>query len=446
MRGPARCLPIPILAVGLAAAGLAATALPAGAFTIDARRLGMAGVLSPREGGLATANVAYYAVADRPGEQGYVVPVPLGLVQLATDFPTFDAQSESFDVLRITETILHPPFFLELKQPDPLNGDIAISIARNAFAVDFEDARELLPKEPIRAGTIYSPPILGLGIQGAQTFVAPLLEAEARVALDDPLYAVLSQGAPLVPNSTYHFVADAASLAGTAFHAGWSGGGWGRTGGDGVYVGAFAKYILGFGFGMADTRFGLATADTIFGDEDPLDVTFDAWTRYSPFGRIGNGFGIDAGVAYRTGAIDVGLGIRDVATNIWFGGTSLEHSYLDDTTGEIVSETVSTGESYRVRLPTQTTLNVSWTGRSSVLAADLTTSRWGTTTHFGGEQRVGWLALRAGLLTDERRRLQYAGGLGFGLSHVWLDVGLQSHGFALTRERGWTLGTSVAIR
>lgn len=435
-----------LLAGGFTACVLASVAPPASAFTIDARRLGMGGAFTPRSRELATANVAYHAVADRPSDFGRVIPLPLGLVQLATDFPTFDAESESFDVLRITETILHPPFFLELTEPDPMDGDISISLARNAFAIDFDDARDLLPQEPIRAGTTFAPPLFGLGIRGAQTFVAPLLEAEARVALDDPLYAVLSQGAPLLPNSRYDFQANATSLAGTSFHAGWSGGGWGAPESDGVHVGAFAKYVMGFGFGTADTRVGLATADTIFGDEDPLDVLFDATTRYAPFGQIGNGIGFDAGVAYRAGALDVGVGVRDIATNVWFGKTTVEHSFIDDATGEIVSETVATDESFRLRLPMQTTVNLSWSGRATVLAADLTTSRWGTTTHFGAERRIGWLALRGGLLTDERHNLQYAGGLGLGLSQVWLDVGLQSHGYAFTEERGWTLGTSIGLR
>src|SRR5262245_31422448 len=87
------------------------------AYSLDARRLAMGGVVGPRDGALETANVAYRAVPPRPTDGGRVVPVPLGLVQLATQFPTLDASSESFDVLKITDTILHPPFFLELREP-----------------------------------------------------------------------------------------------------------------------------------------------------------------------------------------------------------------------------------------------------------------------------------------------------------------------------------------
>jgi hypothetical protein len=329
-----------------------------------------------------------------------------------------------------------------------MDGDIAISIARNALAIDFQDARELLPQEPVRAGSVFSPQLINLGIRGARTSAGPILHAEGRLAFDDPLYGVLAGGQPLLPNSTYGFRADASTMAGMGFNAGWAGGGWGTSQreGDGLFLGAYAKYILGFGFGLADTRLGLATADTIFGEGDPLDVSYEGWTRYSRLGRVGNGYGFDLGAAYRHGPIDLGVGLRDVGSRMHWGSTELEHSYLDEASGEIVSETVARGESFVQRLPMQTTVNVSWSGRSTVLAADLTTSRWGTMTHLGAERKIRWLALRGGLLTDERKELQYACGVGLGVGSVWFDVGMQTHGFALTQERGYTLGTSFALR
>jgi hypothetical protein len=424
--------------VALACAGSAA------AFTIDARRLGMGGALVPGAD-LASANVAYQVVPRRPDGRGRVVPLPLGLVQLATDFPTLDAQSESFDVLRLTELVLNPPFFLELASPDPLDGDIAIAIARDAMSIDFEDAQAFLPKEPVRTGSIYSRPLVRLDIRGASAALAPVLEAEGRIGFDDPLYDVLAHGQPLLPDSRYEFSSSGATMAGSAIQVGWTGGGWGRTDGDGLYLGAYGKYILGVGFGASAAQFGLATADTIFGDADPLDVTFDGWTRYAPFGNLGNGLGLDAGVAYRRGPWDFGLGVRDLGSRVYWGATVVEHSYLDEATGEMVNETVAEDEPYTHHLPTQTTLNVGWSGSRTQVGADLTTSRWGTTTHLGAERRLGLVALRAGLLTDARRKLQYACGFGVGMARLWFDVGLQSHAYAMTDERGWTLGTSFAI-
>lgn len=421
-------------------------ARPAHGFTTDARRLAMGGVLAPGGGDLAAANVAYQSVPARRDGRGMVIPVPLGLVQLASNMPTFDPESPDFDVLRIADVALNPPFFLELRQPSPLDGDIAIGIARNELSIDFADAREVLPKEPVRVGNLWSRPLFGLGLLGARTYVAPLFEVEGHVILDDALFGVLAQGQPLLPNSRYQLDADAETMAGASFNAGWSGGGWGGTNGDGLYAGAYGKYLLGFGFARADTRFGLATADTIFGDTDPLDVNYEGTTRVSRFGRFGNGIGFDTGVAYRHGGWDVGLGLRDLAAMLRWGRTEVEHSWLDEASGEMVTETLADGEPYTQHLPTQTSLNVSWTGRRTLLAADLVTSRWGTNVHLGAERRLGRMALRGGVLTDDRSELQAAWGAGVAVSRVWLDVGFQTHALAVTGERGITLGTSIALR
>ena len=56
------------------------------------------------------------------------------------------------------------------------------------------------------------------------------------------------------------------------------------------------------------------------------------------------------------------------------------------------------------------------------------------------------LALRGGILTDERAQVQYAWGLGLGLSRLWLDLGFQTHSRTITGERGLILATSLALR
>ena len=428
-------------------AALCAGAGGADAFTTDARRLGMGGVLTPGGSELATTNVAYQAMPARRDGRGVTVPLPLGLVQLATDFPTFDSEDPAFSVTRIANLAVSPPFFLELSEPrHDLDGDIAITLGRNAFAIDFADAQEFLPQTPVDMGGVYSRPLFGLGIRGAHTYVAPLVSMSGRIAFDDGLYAALAHGEPLVPNSTYAMHADGEALGGTSFNIGWAGGGWGRPDGDGLYVGSFAKYILGFGFGRADSRFTLSTADTLFGDDDPLDVGYDATTRVSRFGRFGNGVGFDVGAAYRVRGFDVGAGVRDIASFVAWSGTEVEHTYLDEVTGEMVTETQATGESYTSRLPVQTAVNVGWTGAHTTLAADVVATRWGTTMHAGAERRVGPLALRAGVLTDGEQRLQYAWGAGIGASRLWLDFGFQTHNRSITGERGLTLGTSFAVR
>jgi hypothetical protein len=421
----------------------------AGAFTMDARRMAMGNALTPGAGEMSSANVAYQAMPPRPDGRGFVLPLPLGLVQFAADMPSFDPESKSFDVMRLANLALRPPFFLELSEPNALDGDISIRIARNEFAIDFQDAHDLLSQEPVHAGTLYSRPLVGLSLSGVRAHVAPWMEAEGRIAFDDALYGVVAGRQALLPNSEYGLAATGTAAGGASVNLGTTRGGWAAKDpqtGDGLYVGGFGKYLMGFGFGVAETRVGLATGDTIFGDANPLDINYDAMTRYANFGQMGNGFGLDLGLAYRRGAIDLGMGVRDLASQVTWSRTTLEHSYLDNATNEMVTERLAENSSYTLHLPTQTTCNVAWTGKRTVLAADVTTSRWATLLHAGAERLLGPVAVRGGLRTDERHMLQYSGGLGLGLGPVWLDLALQTHGFAVTSERGLTLGTSLALR
>jgi len=430
-----------IVAVGF----LIATANGAAAFTTNARRLAMGGVQIPGGREMASANVAYQTMPARGGGHGAAIPLPLGLLQLATDFPTLDPQDPDFSAVRLANLAINPPFFMEMSEPSRLDGDIAISIARNSFAIDFQDAQRLLPQKPLDTGGVYSRPLAGLGLLGARAYVAPVALLEGHIAFDDAMYGVLARGEPVLPNSTYEMAADGQTLGGMALNAGYSDGGWGRDNGDGLYAGAYAKYLLGFAFARAESRFGLVSGDTIFGDSDPLDVDYDATTRYAPFGRMGHGVGFDAGVAYRTGPIDVGVGVRDLGSRVRWSSTEVEHSYYDEVTQQEVTETLPSSP-YSVQLPTTTTLNVAWTGTRTTLAADVTTNHWSTEFHAGAERRVGPLALRSGLLSDGEARLQYAWGLGLGLGPVWFDLGFQTHNRTLSGERGLTFGTSVALR
>jgi hypothetical protein len=418
-------------------------------FTMDARRMAMGNVLTPGGGEMSTANVAYQAMPPRPSGRGFVLPIPLGLAQFAADMPSFDPESNSFDVMRLVNLALRPPFFMELSDPRSLDGEINIRVARNEFAIDFQDAHDLLSQEPVHAGALYSRPLVGLSLSGVRAHVSPWMDAEGRVAFDNALYGVIAGGQALVPNSAYGMTADGAAAGGASVNLGVIRGGWGAADpqtGDGLYAGGFGKYMMGFGFGAADTRVGLATGDTIFGDGNPMQVDYDATTRYANFGQMGNGLGADVGLAYRHGAIDMGVGVRDLGSQVTWSRTTLEHSYLDDETNEMITETLAENSPYTLRLPTQTTCNLAWTGRRTVLAADVTTSRWATLFHVGAEHILGPIAVRGGLRTDERHMLQYAGGLGLGLGPVWLDLALQTHGFAITSERGLTLGTSLALR
>jgi hypothetical protein len=210
-------------------------------------------------------------------------------------------------------------------------------------------------------------------------------------------------------------------------------------------VGAFAKYIMGLGMSQATSRFAMTTADTIFGAANSLETDYNARVRYSEFGQVGNGYGFDVGIGYRSGPLDLGLGIRDLFTHVYWARTVLWESALDDS-GNVHNQIISRDEPYTQKLPTQGILNASWSLRRTMLAADIVTSRLGTLVHLGVERRAGPLALRSGMHTDYDHRIQLAGGIGFGSPRWSIDVAVQTHNRTFTGERGVMLGTSIALR
>ncbi|MFQ5600719.1 MAG: DUF5723 family protein [Candidatus Krumholzibacteriia bacterium] len=434
------------LSFGLLSACLALGAPSAHGLTTDARRLGMGQTHMSGGRELSGLNVAYQSMPSRRGAGGLVIPIPLGLVQLATDFPSLDPEDADFSVTRLANLALNPPFFLELTEPSDLNGDISIYVARNEFSILFEDAQELLPQKPLEVGSVWTTPMIGLNVMGARAYASPVVFLEGEVAFDDAFYGVLAQGEPLLPNSTYRFDAGGESMAGMSFNFGYSAPVDVDARGNGLYAGAYVKYLMGFTMGKADTRFTMSTSDTIFGSSNPLDVGYEATVRYASFGRIGNGLGLDIGAAYRTGNIDFGIGLRDLASSIHWSRTQVERAWLDEATNEIVTETVETDTEYTQKIPMQTTFNVSWRGTRTILAADITTSSLSTNLHLGAERQVGPVAVRGGLLTDDDASLQVSWGFGFGLSSLWFDLGFQTHNRSFTGERGVTLGTSIALR
>jgi len=416
------------------------------AFTTDARRLGMGNVQTVGSGELSSRNIAFQSMPGRSSQFGLVIPLPLGLVQLATDFPTLDAEDPEFSATRLVNLALNPPFFLELSHPSDLDGDISIFVARNAFSIDFEDAQRLLPQRPFEVGSVYSVPLFGVGIQGIHTSIGPMVVAEGNIAFDDPFYGVLARGEALRPNSSYSVGAAGETMTGSVLSFGYSRPVATDARGNGVYAGAAFKYMMGFWMGKADSRFTMATGDTIFGSGNPLDVGYEAMTRTSSFGSVGNGVGFDVGLGYRLGAVDFGIGLRDLGSQVTWGSTTLEHSTLDEATNEIVTETLEENRVYVQKIPTQTTFNVAWTGQSSTVAADLTTSRLNSHLHLGAERRLGLVALRGGLYTDNDAEVQFSWGAGVGFSRVWFDLGFQTHNQSITGERGLLMGTSIAIR
>src|SRR5437773_8784165 len=78
--------------------------------SFNARRTGMGGVLLPGGGlGGESDNVAYRAV-PRSTAQSFDVPLPIGLIPLIKDPPTFDSNDPNFNVYDLANKLYNPPW------------------------------------------------------------------------------------------------------------------------------------------------------------------------------------------------------------------------------------------------------------------------------------------------------------------------------------------------
>src|SRR5467141_2610910 len=103
--------------------------------TLDARRLGMGGVLTSDVGDHAGSNIAFRAVPKGAGGTGSI-PLPLGLIQYLSDHPVYDSKDSLFNIYKIANVFLNPPLTIQLVKPKEVSGDISIFVAQDSLKVD----------------------------------------------------------------------------------------------------------------------------------------------------------------------------------------------------------------------------------------------------------------------------------------------------------------------
>src|SRR5690349_20313864 len=133
-------------------------ARPAASQILDARRLGMGGVVLSEGGGSSAQNVAYRAVLHGGGFEHHSIPLPLGLIQFAADPPTFDTGDSTFNAFAIADLALNPPYLLQIVKPHEVESDIHIDVAKNALKVDLGDLKDLFEHRSKKLGNVLRSP------------------------------------------------------------------------------------------------------------------------------------------------------------------------------------------------------------------------------------------------------------------------------------------------
>src|SRR6267142_1103169 len=113
--------------------------------TLDARRLGMGGVVTSDVGDYTGSNIAFRAVPKGTGGSGSI-PLPLGLIQYLSDHPTYDSNDSAFNIYEIANVILTPPLTIQLSKPSEVSGDISVYVGQDSLQVDLADVKRVIPK------------------------------------------------------------------------------------------------------------------------------------------------------------------------------------------------------------------------------------------------------------------------------------------------------------
>ncbi len=414
---------------------------------VSARRTAMGGVILTGGGsGFSGRNVAYRAVPAAPATER-TFSLPIGLIPFLADLPTFDSNDPDFNVFELTNLLYNPPWNLPLVQPKTPSSDITVAVSKNSLSADLGDIAAIFPKDHSRIAAVAEAPAVTFGAKRIFFGLAPLVEYDNDLHLNDALHAALAEGAAFTPRTEYALFDKAHGQVAAGAQLGWAAPvmerGDPRGDGAGLYAGVRFKLLRGLAYGDADNVAVFTTTDTLFGT-DPVDVSYTGRMRSAGPSDGGIGEGFDLGLVWLAGGLELGVGVENVATRIhWRVRETL--AYSDSATGEYVDSTLSKGTAFTSRVPTTVTVSAEERIGRVLVAADVLSGLHQVQAHLGAELWAGRVAWRAGLSNDANREIQYAGGIGLRMGGVGLDLAVASQSRNLSRERGIDLGAGLTF-
>ncbi|HZI88954.1 MAG TPA: DUF5723 family protein, partial [Candidatus Polarisedimenticolia bacterium] len=331
-----------VLCCGLAAG-------TSGAQTLNARRLGMGGVLTSDVGDHTGSNIAFRAVPKGAGGSGSI-PLPIGLIQYFSDHPTYDSDDSTFNIYEIANVLLNPPLTIQLVKPDEVSGDISVFVAQDSLRVDLADVKNVIPENSMKQGGVYH--IGGIGKSFGRAFfqVGPLVHIRNELTLSDELRDALRDAVPFTGNTRYGLMDEGRAQAAVSFQAGYAFRALHqasegekdlndprRNGATALYLGAAPKYLLGVAYADARSTGGVTTGDTLFASSNPVTIDEETLTHTSePGDGMGTGFGSDVGAVLYFRNFELGVGLNDFGSQIKWKTRVRRHVY-DDATNEFTT-------------------------------------------------------------------------------------------------------------
>jgi hypothetical protein len=447
------CFAAILIAVCLLQAGAA------GAQILDARRLGMGGVLTSDVGDHAGSNIAFRAVPKGTGGSGSI-PIPLGIIQYLSDHPSYDSKDSTFNIYEIANVFLNPPLTIQIVKPSEVSGDISVFVAQDSLRVDLADIKRVIPKNSMKQGGVYHVGGVSKSFGRAFVSIAPLVHLRNELTLSDNLRDALRDAVPFTGNTRYGVTDEGRAQAAISFQAGYAlralhvpSAGESQTndprrnGATALYLGAAPKYLLGLAYADAHAVGGVTTGDTLFAGGNPVTIDMDTENRYAAVGSdggTGHGFGSDVGAVLYHSNFELGLGLNDFGSQIRWNTTVRRHIY-DNTTNQFTTTVIARDEKFTSRIPVTTTINVAKRIGRTTIAADVVDGDLRTTMHAGAELWFGMWAVRSGIYRDQNQMMQFGGGTGYRFGKIGIDLAVATNSRNIERERGAELSASLSL-
>jgi len=404
-------------------------------------------VLSGAGHGGETANVAYRAVPARPGGS-FGVPLPLGLVQLIANPPALDPNDPDFNIYELANVLSNPPWNIQLVTPKAPSSDIVVELGKNRLAVGLGEVAALFPEDGSHFSGFVPGPSLGFGFRNFFASGSALAHYRNDLSLNPALHAALADGEAFTPLTDYALYDDVLGQAAASLQLGWAGGVYGSFDpatqmGSALYTGVRGRLMRGLAYADARNVVTFSTDSVLFSNS-PMDLDYVGQIRQTGPGGGGWGQGVDLGVVWVSGGLEMGLGVNNIGAHIdWKVEESLAHR--DSVTGDLVRDVIAEDVPYTSELPVTGTVNAAVRVGRATVAADVVRTTGDTVGHLGTEFWFGWLALRAGTNLDANRQIQGACGTGLRLGRFGLDLAVASHSRNLSRERGLELGAGLSF-
>jgi hypothetical protein len=373
--------------------------------------------------------------------------LPIGVIPVLNDPPAFNPTDPNFNVFRIANLVENPPWNLALTSPPVPSSDVTLDISQNSLTMNLGDLANVFPAGPVRAYGASNGPTMGFSIRRMFVALAPEVEFENDLRLNDALTGVLRNGEALAPNTHYAVTDHGRAQAAAALHVGMAlpvaSFGDPRHGGSALYAGARFKLLRGLAYGDADNIAAYDTGDTLFGSNG-LDLRYTGRFHDATPDGGGWGSGVDAGAVWTLGALEMGVAMDDIGTRIpWKLRETV--AYRDSASGDYKTQVVGENESFTSEIPATMVANAAWHAGRWLAAGDVRRNVIATTAHAGLERWLGPVGLRAGGALDANQRVQYSGGVGLQFGRLGLDLAVATHNRNLENRRALELGVGLEM-